>query len=87
MRILFSDEGSDQEGDDEMMEDEQGEIMLDNVDSELVDEAIQQEIKDDSIAHIKAHSKDVFCIAISPDKRWVASGSEVRHLKLSHPKA
>lgn len=46
----------------------------DGEDFELFDDSIRE---DNSFAKVRAHSKDVFCLAISPDKRWIASGSEV----------
>lgn len=31
---------------------------------------------DDCLAKLIGHSKDVFCLALSSSKRWLASGSE-----------
>ncbi|KAI3422398.1 hypothetical protein GPALN_012916 [Globodera pallida] len=40
-------------------------------------ESVEELPKEDhSTAKIAAHSKDVFCLAVSPDGQWIASGSE-----------
>lgn len=34
-------------------------------------------VVDNSIERIEAHKKDVFCLSLSKNERWLATGSEV----------
>ncbi|KAL3112966.1 hypothetical protein niasHT_013431 [Heterodera trifolii] len=43
---------------------------------EIVDFVEEPHKEDNSAAKIAVHSKDVFCLALSPDGHWLASGSE-----------
>ncbi|CAK5084263.1 unnamed protein product [Meloidogyne enterolobii] len=57
-----------------------------NLTSSLNDEVLEEEnnegedeqslIVDNSIERIEAHKKDVFCLSLSKNERWVATGSE-----------
>uniref|UniRef100_A0A1I8C005 WD_REPEATS_REGION domain-containing protein n=1 Tax=Meloidogyne hapla TaxID=6305 RepID=A0A1I8C005_MELHA len=47
-----------------------------SLNGEEINEIEEQSIKDDSIMRIEAHEKDVFCLSLSKNGRWLASGSE-----------
>ena len=76
-------EESEDEGQQQQMGDEQTEVLVVEDDAnfepheELLEDGEEEKPPpDDSVARVLAHDKDIFCLALSGDGRWLASGSE-----------